>query len=85
MGLSLAARAGLIAPSATLAMAAEAKRLQAAGVQVLDFADAAPANRNAAAASQSRAMRRGRKFMRSDLARAVAGTFLSAWRSEGKE
>jgi aspartate aminotransferase len=38
MGLSLAARAGLIAPSATLAMAAEAKRLQAAGVQVLDFA-----------------------------------------------
>ena len=38
MPLSLAARAGLIAPSATLAMGAEAKRLKAKGIEVLDFA-----------------------------------------------
>ena len=38
MSLSLAARAGLIAPSATLAMGAEAKRLKAKGIEVLDFA-----------------------------------------------
>jgi aspartate aminotransferase len=38
MPLSLAARAGLIAPSATLAMGAEAKRLKAKGIDVLDFA-----------------------------------------------
>src|SRR4051812_27664980 len=38
MALTLAERSKLIAPSATLAMAAEAKRLKAAGVDVLDFA-----------------------------------------------
>ena len=38
MALTLAERSGLIAPSATLAMAAEAKRLKADGVDVLDFA-----------------------------------------------
>ena len=38
MALTLAERSGLIAPSATLAMAAEAKRLKAEGVDVLDFA-----------------------------------------------
>jgi aspartate aminotransferase len=38
MPLSLATRAGLIAPSATLAMGAEAKRLKAKGIDVLDFA-----------------------------------------------
>jgi aspartate aminotransferase len=38
MGLTLAARSTLIAPSATLAMAAEAKRLKSEGVDVLDFA-----------------------------------------------
>jgi aspartate aminotransferase len=38
MPLSLAARAGLIAPSATLAMGAEAKRLKTKGISVLDFA-----------------------------------------------
>lgn len=38
MPLSLAERSTLIAPSATLAMAAEAKRLKAEGVDVLDFA-----------------------------------------------
>jgi len=38
MPLELAARSGLIAPSATLAMGAEARRLKAKGVQVLDFA-----------------------------------------------
>ena len=38
MPLSLAERAGLIAPSATLAMGAEAKRLKAKGIEVLDFA-----------------------------------------------
>ena len=38
MALSLAERSTLIAPSATLAMAAEAKRLKAEGVDVLDFA-----------------------------------------------
>ncbi|HEX3450726.1 MAG TPA: pyridoxal phosphate-dependent aminotransferase [Isosphaeraceae bacterium] len=38
MPLSLAARAGLIAPSATLAMGAEAKRLKSKGIEVLDFA-----------------------------------------------
>ena len=38
MGLTLAERSNLIAPSATLAMAAEAKRLKAEGVDVLDFA-----------------------------------------------
>jgi aspartate aminotransferase len=38
MGLSLAERASLIAPSATLAMAAEAKRLKAQGLEILDFA-----------------------------------------------
>ncbi len=38
MGLGLAARSTLIAPSATLAMGAEARRLKAKGVEVLDFA-----------------------------------------------
>jgi aspartate aminotransferase len=38
MALTLAERSNLIAPSATLAMAAEAKRLKAAGAAVLDFA-----------------------------------------------
>jgi aspartate aminotransferase len=38
MPLTLAERSTLIAPSATLAMAAEAKRLKAEGVDVLDFA-----------------------------------------------
>ncbi len=38
MPLNLAARSQLIAPSATLAMAAEAKRLKAEGIDVLDFA-----------------------------------------------
>jgi aspartate aminotransferase len=38
MGLTLAERSRLIAPSATLAMAAEAKRLKAEGQDVLDFA-----------------------------------------------
>src|SRR3954467_9383176 len=38
MALNLAERSNLIAPSATLAMAAEAKRLKAEGVDVLDFA-----------------------------------------------
>ena len=38
MVLTLAERSSLIAPSATLAMAAEARRLKAQGVDVLDFA-----------------------------------------------
>jgi aspartate aminotransferase len=38
MALALASRSKLIAPSATLAMAAEAKRLKAQGIEVLDFA-----------------------------------------------
>src|SRR3954463_4455015 len=38
MHLTLAERSRLIAPSATLAMAAEAKRLKGEGVDVLDFA-----------------------------------------------
>ena len=38
MALTLAERSTLIAPSATLAMAAEARRLKADGVDVLDFA-----------------------------------------------
>src|SRR3954470_4692254 len=38
MVLTLAARSSLIAPSATLAMAAEARRLKSEGVDVLDFA-----------------------------------------------
>src|SRR5918997_24095 len=38
MALTLAERSRLIAPSATMAMAAEAKRLKADGVDVLDFA-----------------------------------------------
>jgi aspartate aminotransferase len=38
MVLKLAARSTLIAPSATLAMAAEARRLKAEGLDVLDFA-----------------------------------------------
>jgi aspartate aminotransferase len=38
MSLQLAERAGLIEPSATLAMGAEAKRLKAQGLEVLDFA-----------------------------------------------
>ena len=38
MPLALASRSTLIAPSATLAMAAEAKRLKSQGVEVLDFA-----------------------------------------------
>src|SRR6266446_6294411 len=38
MGLTLAERSNLIAPSATLAMAAEAKRLKTSGVDVHDFA-----------------------------------------------
>jgi aspartate aminotransferase len=38
MVLTLAERSGLIAPSATLAMASEARRLKSEGVDVLDFA-----------------------------------------------
>jgi aspartate aminotransferase len=38
MPIQLADRAGLIAPSATLAMAAEAKKLKAQGLKILDFA-----------------------------------------------
>ena len=38
MPLALAERSGLIAPSATLAMGAEARRLKAQGIEVLDFA-----------------------------------------------
>ncbi len=38
MGLELASRSTLIAPSATLAMGAEARKLKARGVEVLDFA-----------------------------------------------
>jgi aspartate aminotransferase len=38
MPLALASRSTLIAPSATLAMAGEAKRLKSQGVEVLDFA-----------------------------------------------
>ena len=38
MPLKLATRSGLIAPSATLAMGAEAKRLKAKGEEILDFA-----------------------------------------------
>ena len=38
MPLQLAERAGLIEPSATLAMGAEAKRLKAQGLEILDFA-----------------------------------------------
>src|SRR4051794_6960089 len=38
MALNLAERSSLIAPSATLAMAAEAKRLKSDGVNVFDFA-----------------------------------------------
>src|SRR5262245_17220642 len=38
MSLTLASRSKLIAPSATLAMAAEAKRLKSQGIAVLDFA-----------------------------------------------
>jgi aspartate aminotransferase len=38
MSLQLAERAGLIEPSATLAMGAEARRLKAQGLEVLDFA-----------------------------------------------
>ena len=38
MPLELAERAGLIEPSATLAMGAEAKRLKAQGLEILDFA-----------------------------------------------
>ncbi len=37
MSLELAARSALISPSATLAMAGEARRLKAKGVEVLDF------------------------------------------------
>ncbi len=37
MSLELAERSGLISPSATLAMAAEARRLKAKGIEVLDF------------------------------------------------
>jgi aspartate aminotransferase len=38
MPLTLASRSSLIAPSATLAMGAEAKKLKAKGIEVLDFA-----------------------------------------------
>jgi len=38
MPFVLADRAGLIAPSATLAMGAEARRLKASGIEVMDFA-----------------------------------------------
>jgi aspartate aminotransferase len=62
MGLTLADRSKLIAPSATLAMAAEAKRLKADGLDVLDFAlgepdFATPENIQAAAI---RALREGK-------------------------
>ncbi len=55
MHLTLAERSRLIAPSATLAMAAEARRLKGEGVDVLDFALGepdfpTPANIRAAAA-----------------------------------
>ena len=38
MPLELAARSGLIEPSATMAMGAEAKRLKSLGLEILDFA-----------------------------------------------
>ena len=38
MPLALASRSKLIAPSATLAMGAEAKKLKSQGIEVLDFA-----------------------------------------------
>lgn len=62
MGLTLAERSKLILPSATLAMAVEAKRLKAEGAAVLDFAlgepdFATPENIQEAAI---RAMRAGR-------------------------
>jgi aspartate aminotransferase len=38
MPLVLASRSGLIAPSATLAMGAEARRLKSEGIEVMDFA-----------------------------------------------
>ncbi len=38
MPLELAARSGLIEPSATLAMGAEARRLKSQGLEILDFA-----------------------------------------------
>ena len=38
MALALASRSELIAPSATLAMGAEAKKLKSQGIEVLDFA-----------------------------------------------
>jgi aspartate aminotransferase len=61
MPLHLAERAGLIEPSATIAMGAEAKRLMAQGLEILDFAlgepdFATPANIQEAAV---RAMRSG--------------------------
>ena len=38
MPLDLATRSSLIAPSATLAMGAEARKLKSKGIEVLDFA-----------------------------------------------
>ena len=54
MALSLAARSTLIAPSATLAMGAEARRLKAKGIEVLDFALGEPDFQYAAQHSGSR-------------------------------
>jgi aspartate aminotransferase len=62
MVLTLAERSSLIAPSATLAMASEARRLKAEGVDVLDFALGEP-DFNTPANIQNaaiRAMREGR-------------------------
>ncbi len=60
MAIQLAERAGLVRPSATMAMGAEAKRLKAEGIAVADFAlgepdFATPENIGAAAAAAIRA------------------------------
>jgi len=82
MSLTLAERSGLIAPSATLAMASEAKRLKADGFDILDFAlgepdFATPANIQEAAL---RAMRAGRTHYTppagiAELRQAIAGLY----------
>ncbi len=61
MALTLAERSRLIAPSATLAMAAEAKKLKAEGIDVLDFALGEPDFHTPANIQEAaiRAMQRG--------------------------
>jgi aspartate aminotransferase len=82
MPLSLAERAGLIEPSATLAMGAEARKLKARGIAVMDFALGepdfdTPANIQDAAV---RAMRAGKTHYTPpagipELREAVAGVY----------